>query len=115
MRRRLAFATAVAPRPQVLLLDEPFTAVDEPTRIKIHQDVFDSVKQLNLTAILVTHDIAEAVSMCDRVIVLSRRPANVVSEHVIPFGNERDMRVLRDKPDFMEVYAQVWHALSGEL
>lgn len=115
MRRRLAFATAVAPNPQVLLLDEPFTSVDEPTRIKIHQDVFNSVKELNLTTILVTHDIAEAVSMCDRVVILSRRPAMIVAEHRMPFGDVRDMKVLRDKPAFMQVYGDVWRDLSGQL
>jgi NitT/TauT family transport system ATP-binding protein len=115
MKRRLAFATAVAPLPQLLLLDEPFSSVDEPTRIKIHQDVYNIVKELKLTTILVTHDLAEALSLCDRILILSNRPANVVAEHRIDFGEERELMHLRDQPEFMKLYGEVWRDLSDQL
>ncbi|RBM11626.1 spermidine/putrescine ABC transporter ATP-binding protein [Prauserella sp. PE36] len=115
MKRRLAFATAVAPQPQLLLLDEPFSSVDEPTRIKIHQDVYNIVKELNLTTILVTHDLAEALSLCDRILILSNRPASVVAEHHIDFGPDRQLVHLRDQPEFMKLYGAVWSDLSEQL
>jgi ABC-type nitrate/sulfonate/bicarbonate transport system ATPase subunit len=62
MRRRVAFLTSVAARPQVLLLDEPFSALDEPTRVAIHQSIYAIMRELKMTAVLVTHDLEEAVS-----------------------------------------------------
>ncbi len=115
MKRRLAFATAVAPMPQILLLDEPFSSVDEPTRVKIHQDVFNIVRSLRLTTLLVTHDLAEALTLCDKIVILTRAPARVFAVHEVPFGDERDVMTLRDQPEFLEMYAKVWHDLSSQL
>jgi NitT/TauT family transport system ATP-binding protein len=115
MKRRLAFATAVAPRPQLLLLDEPFSSVDEPTRVRIHQDVYRTVKELQLTTILVTHDLAEAISLCDRILILSSRPATVVAEHHINLGERHHIVHLRDQPEFMKLYGDIWRDLSEQL
>ena len=115
MKRRLAFATSVAPMPQILLLDEPFSSIDEPTRIKIHQDVFDIVRKLGLTTLLVTHDLGEALTLCDRVVILTQRPAVVYSIHDMPFGTTRSIMSLRDQPEFLEMYGRVWHDLSSQL
>ena len=115
MRRRLAFLTAVAPNPQVLLLDEPFSSVDEPTRVAIHQDVFRVTRTIETTTILVTHDLAEALSLCDRVIILTSRPARVARDHVVDFGDDRVMLKLRESPEFLSLYAQLWHDLSAQI
>jgi NitT/TauT family transport system ATP-binding protein len=115
MRRRLAFLTAVAAKPQVLLLDEPFSSVDEPTRIGIHQDVFRIARSMQMTAILVTHDLAEAISLCDQVLILSSRPTSVVRNEAMPFGDDRQMFELRETPEFLEAYANLWHALTAQI
>ena len=115
MRRRLAFLVAVASHPQILLLDEPFSAVDEPTRVGIHEDVFRIAKMMKITTVLVTHDLAEAITMCDRVFILSNRPARVAQEYKIPFGTERRMLEIRERPDFLELYGHLWHDLSIQI
>ncbi|WP_220186924.1 ABC transporter ATP-binding protein [Pseudonocardia pini] len=115
MRRRLAFVTAVAPGPQILLLDEPFSSVDEPTRIGIHQDVFAITRGMGMTTVLVTHDLAEAITLCDRVLILSRGPSRIAHEHRIDFGPERDMLRLRGTPTYQAAYADLWRDLSAEI
>jgi NitT/TauT family transport system ATP-binding protein len=115
MRRRLAFLAAVAPNPQVLLLDEPFSSVDEPTRVAIHQDVFRITRSMQMTTILVTHDLAEALSLCDRVIILTSRPARIAQDHAVDFGDDRVMLKLRETPDFLRLYARLWHDLSEQI
>jgi ABC-type nitrate/sulfonate/bicarbonate transport system ATPase subunit len=115
MRRRLAFLTGVAPQPQILLLDEPFSSVDEPTRIGIHQDVFKAIRSLKMTTILVTHDLAEAITLSDRVLILSNRPSSIAHIHDIPFGDDRDMLHLRATPEYLQVYAQLWDDLAAQI
>jgi NitT/TauT family transport system ATP-binding protein len=115
MRRRLAFLVAVAAEPDLLLLDEPFSSVDEPTRIGIHQDVFRITKHVGTTTILVTHDLAEAVSLCDQIYILCKSPARIVGVHQVPFGPDREMLGLRESPEFLSLYARVWHDLSAQI
>jgi NitT/TauT family transport system ATP-binding protein len=115
MRRRVAFLAAVAPNPQVLLLDEPFSSVDEPTRIGIHQDAFRITRMLSMTTILVTHDLAEAISLSDRVITLSRAPALIVHDDAVEFGHEREMLAIRETDDYLDLYRMLWHNLSAEI
>ena len=115
MRRRVAFITAMAARPRLLLLDEPFSSLDEPTRVAIHQDVLDIIKRLGTTVVLVTHDLAEAASLSDRVLILTNRPARIAADHEIPFGAERTVIDLRQRPDFLEVYGALWQDLSLQI
>jgi NitT/TauT family transport system ATP-binding protein len=113
MKRRVAFLAAVVPFPRVLLLDEPFSALDEPTRIAIHQDVLTIIRQYGITVILVTHDLAEAVSLSDEVVLLSRGPGRVVRRRRIDFGTHRDLQNLRENADFLEAYGSLWHELNS--
>jgi ABC-type nitrate/sulfonate/bicarbonate transport system ATPase subunit len=115
MRRRVAFLAAVAPLPSLLLLDEPFSSLDEPTRVAIHQDVYAIVRRLGMTAVIVTHDLAEAISLCDEVVILTRRPGSVAVRHQVPFGNDRNMLELRQSTEFLALYGRVWHDLSEQL
>ena len=115
MRRRVAFLSSIAPNPELLLLDEPFSAIDEPTRIGIHQDVFRIIRLMGTTTVLVTHDLAEAITLCDRVLILTKRPTIVYRTHEIPFGAERDMMKLREQKDFLSLYAALWHDLSEQI
>jgi NitT/TauT family transport system ATP-binding protein len=115
MRRRVAFLAAVAPDPQILLLDEPFSSVDEPTRIGIHQDAYRITRMMEMTTVLVTHDLAEAITLCDRVIILSRRPSAVSKEYVIPFGESRQMLKIRETDEYLALYKSLWHDLSAQI
>lgn len=115
MRRRAQFVSGVASRPDLLLLDEPFSSVDEPTRVGIHQDVFDIIHGSDMTGLLVTHDLAEAVTLCDRVLVLSRSPALVADEHVIGFGNGRHMLDIRQSRDYQTIYSGLWGSLASQI
>lgn len=115
MRRRVAMLAAVAPLPDLLLLDEPFSALDEPTRIEVHQDLHMLIRRLGISALLVTHDLAEAVTLSDRVLVLSRPPSAVVEEVIVPFGRDRDMTNLRDDPRFLDAYGHLWRTLKAQI
>lgn len=77
MRQRAALIRTLAIKPKILLLDEAFSALDYQTRIMVTNDIFQILKNENITAIIVTHDISEAISMSDRIVVLTKRPATV--------------------------------------
>ncbi len=112
MRRRVAFLTGVAPMPQVLLLDEPFSALDEPTRVDIHGAVLNIIRELGITVVLVTHDLAEAISLGDVVHILTMRPSRVAYSKPIPLGRERDVHSLRESEGFHKIYRELWHELN---
>lgn len=115
MRRRVAILAAIAPLPQLLLLDEPFSALDEPTRIAIHSELHMLLKRFNIAAVLVTHDLTEAISLSDRVFILSRPPATLVEEVKVPFGPDRNMYDLRDNAEFLGIYGQLWRKLKEQI
>jgi ABC-type nitrate/sulfonate/bicarbonate transport system ATPase subunit len=115
MRRRAAFLAGVAPLPRLLLLDEPFSALDEPSRVALHQDVHEIVRSSGITTMLVTHDLAEAISLSDKVYILTSRPARVFRAHDIPFGRERDIMSLREQRDFLDLYGLLWRDLHSQI
>jgi NitT/TauT family transport system ATP-binding protein len=86
MRQRVALIRTLSLNPEVLLLDEPFSALDSQTRLRVSDEIYGIIKQENKTTIMVTHDIAEAISMSSKVIILSRRPAKVIKEVPIIFS-----------------------------
>jgi NitT/TauT family transport system ATP-binding protein len=114
MRRRLGLATALAPWPSLILMDEPFAALDEPTRLTLHDQVLKLAAKFGTGMVLVTHDLAEAITLGDRVYVLGRRPSSVVDLHSIPFGKERDVFALRETGAYQEIYARIWSRLMKE-
>ena len=83
MKQRVALIRTLALKPDILLLDEAFSALDYQTRIKVSQDVYNIIKNENKTAILVTHDISEAIRLCNRIIVLSNRPSKIINTYEI--------------------------------
>src|ERR1700676_4939043 len=87
MRQRVALARTLCTDPDIVLLDEPFSALDSQPRLALADEVTDILRREGKTAILVTHDIGEAISMAERVIVLSRRPGRVKSDHPIRFAS----------------------------
>ena len=86
MRQRVALIRTLASEPEILMLDEPFSALDYQTRLEVCDDVQGIIKGEKKTALLVTHDISEAIALSDKVVVLSQRPARVLAEHIIEFG-----------------------------
>jgi ABC-type nitrate/sulfonate/bicarbonate transport system ATPase subunit len=111
MRRRAQFAACVAPFPRVLLLDEPFSALDEPTRVSLHADVLRVVRELGIAVVLVTHDIAEAITLSDRVVVLSQRPGRIVEVLPVPLGRDRDVLTVRETKEYAEIYRVLWRRI----
>lgn len=115
MRRRVAFLTALAVKPKLILLDEPFSAIDEPTRIGIHQDVLHIVRETDTAVLLVTHDLSEAITLCDRVVIFRQAPGKVVAAKTMPFGRDRDVYALRRDSRYAEIYSDLWEVLSNEI
>ena len=113
MRQRVALIRTLAIRPKILLLDEAFSALDYQTRLMVTEDIFKILKAENITALMVTHDISEAISMSDRVIVLSERPATVKSIHNIDFEIEnRTPLNCRENPKFSKYFNLMWKELG---
>ena len=116
MRQRVALARTLCTDPDVVLLDEPFSALDSQTRIALADEVAEILRREGKTAILVTHDIGEAVSMAERVIVLSRRPGRVKSEHAIRFNTADGARpapfAARSTPEFNGYFNVLWQELE---
>jgi NitT/TauT family transport system ATP-binding protein len=111
MRRRVGLLTSLAVKPSVLLLDEPFSALDEPTRVELASDVVKLSYQQRVSVVLVTHDLGEAISIADRIIVMSNRPARVQRVFDVPFGHDRDVYSLRESAEYAELYRELWHEL----
>lgn len=111
MRRRLGLLMSLAVRPSVLLLDEPFSALDEPTRVGLLSDVLRLVRETGVSGILVTHDLGEAVSVADRIIVMSPRPARVSRIVPVGFGPDRDVFAVRETEEYGRLYRELWHEL----
>ncbi|MBA1334551.1 MAG: Hydroxymethylpyrimidine ABC transporter, ATPase component [Firmicutes bacterium] len=113
MRQRVALIRTLAVDPDILLLDEPFAALDYQTRLKVSDDIAAIIKREAKTAIMVTHDIAEAISMADRVVVLSKRPAEVKTIHDIVLScEERTPIKCREAPEFRIYFNRIWKELD---
>ncbi|MGN1269554.1 MAG: ABC transporter ATP-binding protein [Clostridia bacterium] len=113
MRQRAALIRTLATKPKILLLDEAFSALDYQTRIMVTNDIFQILKNENITAIIVTHDISEAISMSDRVVVLTRRPATVKNIHTIDFEmDNRNPINCRESPKFSKYFDAIWKELD---
>ena len=113
MRQRVALARTLALDPEVLLLDEPFSALDFQTKLLIERDMARLVRGEHRAALLITHDVEEAVSLSDRVVVLSNRPSRVITEHRIDLpGDRTDMIQAREAPGFATYVRAIWNELE---
>lgn len=113
MRQRAALVRTLALEPDLLLLDEPFSALDYQTRLSVCDDISSIIKSTNKTAILITHDLAEAISVADRIIVLTKRPGRIKAILSTPF-DEAYKRPLerRNAPEFSAYFNLVWKELQ---
>lgn len=110
MRQRVALIRTLVSNPELLLLDEPFSALDSQTRLSVCDDVYKIIKSEQKTAILVTHDISEAISMSDIIIVLTARPAKVKSIFIPNIEGDSPIRK-RESPDFSIWFEKIWREL----
>jgi NitT/TauT family transport system ATP-binding protein len=115
MQQRVAIARAVAYQPKILLMDEPFAAVDAQTRADLEDLVRDIWKRLGMTILFITHDIDESVYLGQRVLVLSKSPTNVQSDLTIDLPPERDQLSTRASPRFAALRSEVYRQIQGRL
>ena len=115
MRQRVALIRTLALKPEVLMLDEAFSALDYQTRVNVSCDVYEILRRENKTLVMVTHDIPEAVSMSDKVVVLSKRPAVVKKEVTIDLGGRMDNPIKRrTHPQFQSYFNSIWRELMTD-
>ncbi|GFH96981.1 aliphatic sulfonates import ATP-binding protein SsuB [Lachnospiraceae bacterium] len=113
MRQRAALIRTLALEPDLLLLDEPFSALDYQTRLSVCDDIAAIIKKEEKTAILVTHDLSEAISMADQVLVLSKRPGRVQKLVPVTFAmEERTPMRSRNAPEFKDYFNLIWKELN---
>ncbi|MBQ9313655.1 MAG: ABC transporter ATP-binding protein [Clostridia bacterium] len=113
MRQRAALIRTLATKPDILLLDEAFSALDYQTRLDVSSDVYRIIKSEKKTAIMVTHDIPEAISLSDTIIVLSERPSCIRNVHHIQFEIEnRNPLNCREHPNFRKYFDTIWRELN---
>ena len=113
MRQRAALIRTLAVKPDILLLDEPFSALDYQTRLSVSDEIGSIIRNTGKTAILVTHDISEAISLADRVIVLTKRPASVKKIFPIRLSLENPSPLqAREAPEFKDYFNAIWKELD---
>jgi len=112
MRQRVALVRTLALKPELLLLDEPYSALDYQTRLTVADEIWRILRASSKTAILVTHDISEAICLGDRVIILSRRPGHIIEDMTIDFGSDRTPLGVRSLPAFQEYFKTIWEVMQ---
>jgi NitT/TauT family transport system ATP-binding protein len=114
MRKRVALARVLAYDPSVYLMDEPFGALDAQTKMVMGAELLRIWDGMDRTIVFVTHDIEEAISLSDRVLVMSRRPGRIVSEYAITLPRPRDFYEVRFSGEFRELHRRIWHDLAAQ-
>lgn len=115
MRQRVAIARTLATEPELVLLDEPFSALDQQTKLLLENAFIDIWEKNHRTVLMVTHDIEEAVAMADRVVMLSHRPGHVIADIKVDLPRPRDAAEIRYDPAFREITHGVWELLRQEI
>lgn len=114
MRQRVALIRTLALKPELLLLDEPFSALDYQTRLQLCDHVFEIIKKEKKTAILVTHDLMEAITMSDRIIVLSARPGQIKAIHKTKFDRSLTPFERRQTDECKKLFDKIWQEIQNE-
>ncbi len=115
MRQRAALARTFALDSPILLMDEPFGALDAQTKLQLEDLLLELWSGERRTVVFITHDLAEAVALSDRVIVMSARPGRIIADMKIPLARPRSVRALQKNHEFLELYAMVWEKLEEGL
>ncbi len=114
MRQRVSLMRTLIMEPQILLMDEPFGALDTHTKLEMHDLLLGLWERERQTVIFVTHDLSEALTLADRIILLSARPGRLKEDFQVPFPRPRNAIQLRETPEYGRFFAKVWHSLGEE-
>ena len=113
MRQRVALIRTIATKPKLVFLDEPFSALDYVSRLKVSDDIYKILKEEGITCIMITHDIAEAISLSDKVVVLSKRPSKIKHIYEMNLSNKSTPINNRKSEDFSKYYELLWKDIDG--
>ena len=114
MRQRVAIARALAVDPDLLLMDEPFGALDEQTRLRLQEELLRIWEDTGKTVLFVTHSIDEAMVLADRIVVMSAQPGRIKANISVPFARPRSLTAVRSDPRFAPIFGQIWDLLRNE-
>ncbi len=114
MRQRVALMRSLVIDPEILLMDEPFGALDTHTKLNLHAELLSLWQAKQQTVIFVTHDLSEAITLADRVVVMTRRPGRIKQIYDVKLPRPRDVIHLRETDEYSREYSEIWHALGQE-
>ena len=114
MRQRVSLMRTLITQPEILLMDEPFGALDTHTKIEMHRLLLEMWEAHKQTVMFVTHDLSEALTLADRIILLSGRPGRLKEVFGVPLPRPREAVKLRESQAFAEAYSRIWHSLGEE-
>ena len=114
MRQRVALMRTLVVDPQIVLMDEPFGALDTHTKINLHAELLALWSARRQTVVFVTHDLSEAITLADRVVVMTRRPGRIKLVHDVKLPRPRDVIKVRETDEYAREYGRVWHVLGEE-
>ena len=115
MKQRAALIRTMVMEPKLLLLDEPFSALDYQTRLMVSSDIGNIIRASGITAILITHDLSEAISLADRILVLTKRPATIKKNIPVHLSlSDNSPLAARNAPEFNDLFTLLWKEISDE-
>ena len=115
MRKRVALAQSLINRPRILLMDEPFSALDVQTRSLMENELLTLWSELGSSVVFITHDLEEAIALADRVFVMSAGPGTIKGSYVVDLPRPRSVSEIRFQPKFTEIYETIWNDLRDEV
>jgi len=114
MRQRVSLMRTLIMRPEILLMDEPFGALDTHTKLEMQNFLLELWEEEQQTVVFVTHDLAEALTLAGKVVVLSARPGRIKEVFEVPFARPRNAITLRETPEYSALFSRIWHSLGEE-